>query len=289
MMQQDNTLQLSDGRTLGYAEYGDKSGTPVIYCHGGNGSRIEAQWFADTAHKHHIHLIAPDRPGFGLSDFQPNRTFLDYADGIRQLTDALEISSFSIFGLSGGAPHVLAVTHQMPDRVQQAALISGVTPPNTNNMFKGMWLPVRMIFFSSRWLPALKKILLQQMGKFYADKEVMRKRMLQALPEPDKTLILERPEILDIFALDAQEAHRQGVEGDAWEWHLYVRDWGFALDEITVSFSLWYGTLDANTPPTMGRYYAQTLPNNIYHEVDDGGHFSTINNHIEAIFTYLIS
>ncbi len=29
-----NTLRLTDGRTLGYAEYGDPSGKPVLIFHG---------------------------------------------------------------------------------------------------------------------------------------------------------------------------------------------------------------------------------------------------------------
>lgn len=36
-------LQLPDGRTLAYAEYGDPDGTPVFSCHGLPGSRISGQ------------------------------------------------------------------------------------------------------------------------------------------------------------------------------------------------------------------------------------------------------
>ena len=32
----DRTLTLPDGRTLGYARYGDPDGTPVVYHHGGH-------------------------------------------------------------------------------------------------------------------------------------------------------------------------------------------------------------------------------------------------------------
>jgi hypothetical protein len=34
-------LTLHDGRTLGYAEFGDPAGVPLIYCHGHPGSRLE--------------------------------------------------------------------------------------------------------------------------------------------------------------------------------------------------------------------------------------------------------
>ena len=34
----DNTIQLKDGRTLGYAEYGDPKGKPIFFFHGWPGS-----------------------------------------------------------------------------------------------------------------------------------------------------------------------------------------------------------------------------------------------------------
>ena len=34
-------VRLPDGRLLGYADWGDPSGAPVIYCHGGLNSRLD--------------------------------------------------------------------------------------------------------------------------------------------------------------------------------------------------------------------------------------------------------
>jgi hypothetical protein len=36
----DQRLRLRDGRWLGYVDYGDPTGTPIICCHGTPGSRI---------------------------------------------------------------------------------------------------------------------------------------------------------------------------------------------------------------------------------------------------------
>ncbi len=111
--------------------------------------------------------------------------------------------------------------------------------------------------------------------------------MLTRLPQPDIELLTERPEILDIFARDAQEAHANGVEGDAYEWSLYVHDWGFSLQEIAFPVALWYGRYDVQVPLAMGEYFARTLASSTLHVVDDGAHFSTINNHIEEILAAL--
>ena len=281
------TITLQDGRQLGYSELGDQNGYPIFYFHGGNGSRLEAQWFRKSIEAQSIRLISPDRPGFGLSDFQANRTFSDWADDVRQLADTLNIETFSVFGLSGGAPHVLSVCAHLSERVLKAAIISGVAPPSAPNRFKGIWFPIRLLFFSARYLPFIKTQFLKQMGTFYSDRAMMEKRMLQALPQSDKDLIARNPSILDIYTEDAKESHRNGIAGDSHEWHLYVHDWEIDIANIQTQIGLWYGKYDQNAPMVMGEYYAKALPNNTWNLVDDGGHFSTINNHIDAILAFL--
>ncbi len=66
-----NILLLPDGRRLGYAEYGDPDGKPVILLHGNPNSRLLYGLMPDCPFRPGLHLIAPDRPGYGLSDFYP--------------------------------------------------------------------------------------------------------------------------------------------------------------------------------------------------------------------------
>jgi pimeloyl-ACP methyl ester carboxylesterase len=87
----NQSIQLSDGRTLGYAEYGPANGVPVFYFTGGNSSRFEGEWFENAAIKKHIRLIVPDRPGFGLSTFQPTRQLLDWPADVVELANALSL------------------------------------------------------------------------------------------------------------------------------------------------------------------------------------------------------
>ena len=78
-IQTEGQIRLKDGRALGYAEYGDPQGKPVLHFHGTPSCRLEGSRPAigDIAKRLHARLILPDRPGFGLSDFKPNRTFLE--------------------------------------------------------------------------------------------------------------------------------------------------------------------------------------------------------------------
>jgi uncharacterized membrane protein len=44
-------------------------------------------------------LIALDRPGMGLSDYQPRRTFVDWPDDVNQVAAALGLDRFAVLGI----------------------------------------------------------------------------------------------------------------------------------------------------------------------------------------------
>ena len=84
-------MSLHDGRMLGYAEYGTPEGTPVFYFHGFPGSRLEWQLIGEDSALSalNIRIIAPDRPGYGLSDFKRGRKLLDWPEDVSELADKL--------------------------------------------------------------------------------------------------------------------------------------------------------------------------------------------------------
>lgn len=71
------TIKLHDGRSLGYAEFGDPDGKSVFHFHGFPGSRLEVKLMSDDASRNGVRLIGVDRIGMGLSDFQPDRKMID--------------------------------------------------------------------------------------------------------------------------------------------------------------------------------------------------------------------
>jgi pimeloyl-ACP methyl ester carboxylesterase len=150
---QDNVLRLKDGRMLGYAEYGDPSGTPVFAFHGFPGSRITFRIADDAARRRGVRIIAPDRPGMGLSTFQPGRNLLDWPQDVGELADALGIDRFAVAGVSGGGPYVAACAFALRARVTVAAIISGIGPLRRGEDTKGMLPTNRLIFGAQRWVP----------------------------------------------------------------------------------------------------------------------------------------
>lgn len=93
--------------------------------------------------------------------------------------------------------------------------------------------------------------------------------------------------ILDLFIDSGLEAYKNGIAGDLDEWRIYVSPWGFELSDFSRPITLWYGRHDKQAPYYMGQYMKKLLPQASLKVVEDGGHLSTINNHIEAILKEL--
>jgi len=279
------TIKLRDGRSLGYAEYGDIGGRPVFHFHGWPGSRLEAELVAEGAARAGVRLIGTDRPGMGLSDFQPGRRILDWPDDVVALADALGIERFAVEGISGGGPYAAACGYKIPDRLTACSIIAGMGPFELGT--EGLMKSNRVVFFLSRRLPWLLRLLLWgTIGRHSQDEEKVEgglSMMMQELPEPDRDLF-RTPEMKKLLVKETCEAFRQGSKGPAYEGKLYTQSWGFKLEDITFdNVYLWHGGLDVNVPISMGRYMADMIPNCKAMFYQDDGHLSVAINHLDEI------
>lgn len=288
-MNTDNSIKLPDGRVLGYAEYGDSLGYPIFYFHGGQESRLSSKFMDSTAKELNIRIISPDRPGVGISTFQGNRQFLDWGNDITALADSLGLEKYSIFGLSGGAPHVLSCLISDTSRIENASIVSGATPYDYKGTLKGMWFPVKLIHWFASWKndKQLRKFMQNDFDGLVNKPEKRIKQFQNYLPAPDKKLITEHPEYGWEFIEGSKESYKQGIDAVVQEWKLYVSDWQMELSTIHSPVSLWYGSSDKMAPIYRGHYYKKELPNSNLKIIDNAGHFSLIRNHLEEILTEL--
>ncbi|NQV52091.1 MAG: alpha/beta hydrolase [Flavobacteriales bacterium] len=290
-MQTENTIKLSDGRILGYAEYGDSLGYPIFYFHGGQESRLSSKFMDSTAKKLNIRIISPDRPGVGISTYQENRQFLDWGNDITELADFLGLNKYSVFGLSGGAPHVLACLISDSSRIVNASIVAGATPYNYKGTLKGMWFPVKLIHWFASWKndKQLRKFMQNDFDGLVNKPEKRIKQFQNYLPAPDKKLMTEHPEYGWEFIEGSKESYRQGIDAVVQEWKLYVSDWQMELNTIHSPLNLWYGSSDKMAPTYRGHYYKKELPKSKLKVFENEGHFSLIRNHLEEILTELKS
>ena len=124
----DNILITRSGRKLEVKEYGDAAGHPVFFFHGMIGSHYQASYIADQAGQEGFRIIAPNRPGVGLSEFIKRKSPLDAVDDVEDIAAALELDEFSVIGISGGTPYALATLHRLGTRIKTVTVISGMGP-----------------------------------------------------------------------------------------------------------------------------------------------------------------
>ena len=115
------------GRAIGYEQYGDPAGRPVMLFHGFGDSRLTRPDDAQTAASG-VRLVTVDRPGIGLTDPLPARTLLDRIGDVTALADHLGLDRFAVLGWSGAGPHALACGHTLGDRITAVGVASGFAP-----------------------------------------------------------------------------------------------------------------------------------------------------------------
>jgi pimeloyl-ACP methyl ester carboxylesterase len=281
----EHTLTLPDGRKLAYAEYGAPTGKPVIYFHGSPGSRLDPLMLdQEKLLKFNVHLIAPDRPGMGLSDFQPNRKICDWPQDVLALADAFGLERFGVLGISGGAPYAEVCALKIPERLTAVAIVSGFGPFDAPQATQGMGQG-RFFLGAARLHPRLGEMFVGMM------KSSMHSAKLSEMPgmPPQDLELLAQPEFAGAFLATVEESWRQDTRGSAWDATLAARPWGFRLQEIRVPVHLWHGEADRNAPVGMGRFVAHAIPDCQAHIFPDEGHLSPLMRHFDEILQALVA
>jgi pimeloyl-ACP methyl ester carboxylesterase len=251
-------IRLRDGRRLGYAEWGDPAGRPLLYFHGWPGSRVEGRLADEAAKETGVRLIAIDRPGMGLSDFQPRRTLVDWPEDVLEAAGALALDRFAVLGISGGGPYAAACAWKLSDRLTRAGLVSCLTPLDVPGATAGMGRRNRLSFELVGRVAILRRVVFAAMAVSVRRRpDRMLERGVEAAVDKD---YLSRPDVRRVLVESLSEAFRSGSRGPAWEMGLYARPWGFRLEEIRMPVHLSHGERDANAPVTMGRYAASVIP-----------------------------
>ena len=289
MLRISQVITLPDGRVLGFDEYGERSGLPVFYFHGTPSSRLEFTQFGNEALAQTLGLrvIAVDRPGMGLSDFQPGRRIGDWPHDVAALADELGLERFVVLSYSGGGPYALACAWAMPERVIRVGAVSSPAQFDLPGLTDGIPAENLRVFAMARHKPALLR-LTYRLGSLlarYAPERAVA-NVVAGLPEPDLQ-VMTSPEFQQGFLRMFREVLRSGPRGAQWDTCLMVSPWDIGLQQIRLPVRLWHGDADRNAPLAMGRYLAQTIPGCQIEVFPGEGHISLIVKHAEEILRSL--
>lgn len=275
----EGILDLADDRKLAYAVWGPPDGTPVIYCHGFPTNRQELALIGPVLDRHAVaaRVVVLNRPGYGPSTFQVDRTILDWPKDVEAAADRLGIDRFAVLGVSGGSPYALACGHGLDDRVIRVGIVVGVAPIQA----PGMKDALAIAGPSAIGLVRRFQFAMMAYGFRKGGEERFLAQSLETMSGADRGA-MEDPVLQKWFIDMTRESVQQGGRAAAHEAGLYRRPWGFDVGEVKAETHLWYGGADQTVPASAGRWMADRLPNSTYVLWPQHGHFTWMVGHEAA-------
>lgn len=263
------------GRAVHYLDYGPfeastaDSSPPILLLHGaGAGSAIWYRQIASLARTRRV--IAPDHPGFGLSDAPDLSTSLpEFMTGyLAGFLDALAVDRVDVAGLSLGGYAAMLMAIYLPERVRRLAIIdSAGLGRHLPWIFRVLGMPMGADIF--RWAARRFKGLLRL--------------VMQRTFEKSEVAHPELPDAQDVeeYAYEVASAEKYGVivsEGVtrvaslSGQMIVLSRE---ELSSIPVPSLIIWGAKDAFFPVSHARRAHRHIPDTRLEVLADAGHVAT--------------
>jgi len=273
MAEPSQTMRLRDGRALGWIAYGDPSGRPVIAFHGAPACRLLFAPADAEAARFGLRIIAPDRPGYGLSDAFPGRTLADWIDDTSQLMERLGIARAPVVAVSGGGPYAVAAAARLGPRITGLALVSPIGEVASPAARPRMTRLQRAFFLGFPRHPlALRRSIAMGRAAFMAAPDASYATLKAMLSEADRHVLAD-PAVRTVIMDVTREAFRPGLEGPVSDMLIYGRPWGVDLTAIECPAVLWQGNADHVVPAGVAFALGASIPGCSVRRLDGQGHF----------------
>ena len=286
-MSETATVERPGGRVVAYATWGDPGGRPLLLLHGTPGSRFSRSPDPEVYRRLDAHTVSFDRPGYGRSTAQRDRTILSVADDALAVADAVGWDRFAVLGVSGGGPHALAVGARAPDRVSVLGLAVGGAPADFVD-------PDDLIAINREGLrrareegrESLEEFLTEPAAKAAADPGAMLDAAMADAPEVDREM-LARPDVRATLVESLREAFVNGPVGWFDDSYALSTPWGFELRDVTVPVYMWYGEADRNVPLGAVERMAAELRVESFEVIPGAGHLGWLMQEEQVLRTLL--
>ena len=270
---EQGTLKRADGRQLGFAEYGDPDGLVVFGFHGVPGARFMFRPTAVSAKRLGLRVIAPDRPGYGLSEPQPGRQLADWLDDVAALLKHLDIDTFSLVGISGGGPFATITAAHFGDRVKALGLVSPMGP--VADLVGSIAMPrLQQRFFLD--LPHSDRLMRWgtsgAAAMFRLAPGAAYDLAVRTLPPADRAIMQDKRIRAHVIA-DVQESLTFGGAGSRADLAIFSQPWGVDYACITARTILWQGLDDTIVPISAALALGRMIPGCRVIELAGEGHF----------------
>lgn len=268
----DARCTLADGRILAYTDLGAADGPVVFYFHGAPTSRLDLVPLDDELRRRGVRVVCPDRPGYGESSPQPGRHLTDWPADVAALADHLDVDTFSVIGLSSGGPYAVVCAALMPERVDAAGVVAGVTDMH----WPGAWDGYDAHEVEIMRLGDADAAVAWCTAKWGADGAGFLASTSDRPPVDADQALQADPVWAGALYATVTEAFRQGVVGFAHDVTVQAEPWSFDPSDIVVPMRVVHGDLDPVVPLGHGRHTAALVPTATLRVLPGHGHLSML-------------
>ncbi len=270
----ESVLELTGGHTLGWREYGEPDGEPVIFFHGWPASSPQGIFLHPIGRQRGLRILSVDRPGIGRSSRISHRNFLHVPPLVDELADSLGLGKCRVIGVSGGGPYALACAWAIPHRVRTAVVCCGAPPLDSVEARGRLHATYRaLLAIQERWPVVLRALLAAAItvARVRPPWPVMKLASL-ALGPRDRAVIGDRARFEEFYP-SFQHAMRSGTRAVHEDGACYSRYWPFDPAEIGVPVRIWHGSQDINFHWQLAENLAARIPGAAFFKREEG-HYS---------------
>ncbi|QCE05405.1 Alpha/Beta hydrolase fold [Vigna unguiculata] len=281
-------IKLRDGRHLAYKEHGvprQLAKNKIVYLHGFGSCRHDAVIATSLPNgvleELGVCVVSFDRPGYGESDPDPNRTMKSLALDVEELADKLELGDkFYVVGFSMGGQAVWGCLKFIPHRLAGATLLTPVVnywwhnlPSNiTTKSYYEQPTRDQWALRVAHYFPSLTFWWFTQ--KFFPSSSAVN-RNPKVFSDQDLS-ILSKIKTRQHQSHVQQQGEAESICRDAivgfGRWDFDPLDIDNPFPDNTGHVHLWQGDDDKLIPVQLQRYIAQNIPWIQYHEIPGSGH-----------------
>ena len=277
----DHTLNLPDGRTVGFTTYGDPAGLPVLNCHGGLLSGHDVSPADDLARSLGLCVISPDRPGINRTSRLAGLGLLLWVrSDLVPLLDHLEVGAVRVMGWSEGGQYALAISFALAGRVTRCAVIAGCPPLDEPATFKQLnRLDHALAVLARRTPPAVRIVAAstRQLARHFP--EMLVRASLRGQPLAESASVKEQGRWLPTV-LGEGSANSRGVVD---EYRAFVAPWGFRPEDLSTPVRIYQGSADPLVPQSWGQLLAERIPHASLALFPGEGHFIALTRREEVL------
>jgi pimeloyl-ACP methyl ester carboxylesterase len=249
------------GRVVGWSEWGDPQGWPVVFCTGA--AMTSSMGFTDRATER---VICIDRAGLGRSDPDPEKSFVSWTEDAGAVLAAIGVTKPAVIGFSQGGPFALALAGAgLACRVALVAAQDELAHPA---------LRPRLAPEIARMVDAIgsdrRSFEANLAGR--ADAQGMFDLVLALSSQHDRARYAQ-PAFAAAYRGTLEHAFARGPGGYVRDLVLAMSPWPIAPEWVETPVTLWYGELDTSPvhSPDFGETLARRLPHATRHVLPDEG------------------